>query len=441
MKTTLSALLALLLLFAPLAGLAAGQEDLRDDLPSERELQVEVLQGATDRFGGGEWVAIKVGQTIFAVMYGNETNPNAPKAFVEYDRYLGKFEVYNETEELLAEGPIPVYTVMAQSFELMVEFRDGDDDGLLHFPDDWRDLLFDQYDYPRKVLNLNTAWTLEDLIEETSDDGSVTTVDFNITARDLPYDLIRPNEDIGDGVLNEITLAFHLTVDRVVKDVDFDIYTIVVNETDHSLVSVNKTGTETVTAVAVNGTFKYDHYIEGWDWGGEDSRLALGTHVFAGNILGERFARIVKLAFAHRAVTDSTEYRDTTHIDRPINVSTVDQMVFDDEWTRIGRLVWSSDVLVDGEEDTMSFQVHRVWKGMHLFPRGLVRGFAVGGAFIYPQGEVIFHDPGLAAGTAIPIAADGGGPLGLGPYFVQAAVAGVVVVGLLVFRTLRRKPQ
>lgn len=439
MKATVSALLALLMLAAPVAGLALAEDrDLADrELPRERDLQVEILTGSTDRFGGGEWVAVNVGRTYFAVLYGNETSPHVPVAFVEYDRYLGRVEVYNESGALLANRPLPVYTVMAQSFEAMVEFRDGDNDGLLRFPDDWHDLINDTFDYPRKFLSLRTAWSLEDLVDETSEDGSVTTVDFNITARDVPYVWNRSGENAGDGFLNRITLAFHVEVNRVIKTVDFDVYEIVVDQEQHTIVSADKTGTETITGMAVNGTFKYDHYIEGWDFADGQSKLALGTHVFAGNAVPAGVLRVVKLTFRSEAETGDQKYHEDTTVADPINVTTVDQMVFSDEWTRVGRLVWSSDVQVDGETARMNFQVHRVWKIDHAFPRGLIRGFAVGGAFVYPAGEVIYHDPGLGANLVIPLAT--GDAFGLGPYVVQLGLVSLAVVGLVLYRVVRRK--
>ncbi len=427
MKATVSALLALLLLASPLAAIAAAQEE---PIEIERDLQVEVSQGSTDRFGGGDWVKIEVGKTLFAVVYGNESNPNNVKMIVEYDRYLGAAEIYNETGELLVTRPIPVRTLVVQSFELMVEFRDGDNDGLLHFPSDWRQLLMDEYDYPRKVLSLRQSWSLEDFSQVDEDD--VTKVDFNITATGLPYDLIRPGDDPGDG-LDRITLAFHITVERVQKTGEVKVYKIVVDD-DRHIVSSELNRTETVTGMTVNGSFKYDHYIQGWDWGGNDSRLAMATHVLVGNHVPPEVIRWAQVQFDPHAETTDAEYREGNVGERP-RLITADKMEFADEWTRVGRMRWVSDVEVDGELQRMNFQLYRVMPILsfeHLF-----KGVLFGGAFIYPKGAVLFHDPALDASVFIPLAE---GPVpGLGPYILQLGLAGLAVVGLVVWRVFRKK--
>jgi hypothetical protein len=427
MKATVSALLVLLLLASPLAAMAAAQEATE----FERDLQVDVSVGSTDRLGGGNWLKIEVGKTVFAVVYGTESNPNNVKVMVEYDRYIGAAEIYNETGELLTTRPIPVRTIMAQSFDLMVEFRDGDNDGLLHFPKSWQDLLMDTYDYPRKVLSLRQAWDLEDLVIE--EDGNVTTVDFNLTATGINYTMIRPGDDPGDG-LDRITLAFHIKVDRVEKTVDIPVYKVVVDENRHILSSeLNRT--ETLTGLTVNGSFKYDHYIEGWDFAGDDSRLAMATHVIIGNHLPLDVARWARIQFDPHAETGDREIDENTTLEKP-RLVTVDKMEFADEWTRVGRLRWTSDVEVDGVVSTMSFQVHRA-EIITSFER-LFRGVLIAGAFIYPKGEVIFHDPALEASVFIPLATDGPGGL-LGPYFIQLGVAALAIVGLVLYRRYRRK--
>lgn len=429
MRATVSALLALFMLAAPLAGVTLAQDDER--LPAERDLQVVVETGATDRFGGGEWVSVRVGDTRFAVMYGNETNANSPKVLVDYVRYLGKAEIYDQNGQLLRNGSLPVRTVMAQSFDFMFEFSDGNGDGLFQVPslDDFRS---GTQDTPRKALDLRTAWTLEDLRQ--ADEGNVTTVDFNLTARNLTYAWVLSGDDAGDGMLNRVTLAFHLRVDRVVKTVDVNVYRIVVDTENRTLLERGLDRTETVTGLAVDGSFKYDHYIEGWDWAADDSRLALVTHVLVGNLVPDRVSRFLHLAFISEARTDGTRYHENDTIERP-QLITADEMSFEDDWDRVGRIEWVSHVEVDGETTTMSFQLHKV-ETRASFDLGF-RGVLFWGAFIYPKGEVIFHDPSLAASAFIPVAVEDA--LGLGPYFLQMGLVSLAVVGLVLYRVARGK--
>ncbi len=438
MKASVIGLLALFMLASPFAAMAAAQEEPADG----RDLQVEVSTGVTDRLGGGEWVKITVGKTVFAVVYGTAaTNPNSPKILVEYERYLGAAEIYNAEGELLGTHPLPVRTFLAQSFEGMIEFADRDGDGLFHVPDSLVNVLLDDFDIPRKALSLRQNWVLEDLVNETNDDRTMTTVTFNISAYDLPYTHVRLEDATGDGVLNQITLSFEVNVNLMETTLEMPIYKIVISE-DRGIISAEIDRTESVTGIVVDGDFKYDHFIQGWDWGGEDSKLALATHVLVGNFVPEPVARIVHLTFNETARHDG----NVTDVERPVDgptLITADSMLFEDEWLRIGRLRWVSDVEVDGEMMRMSFQLHRVKPlAMRIADGGaFFRGLLFGGAFVYPQGEVIFHDPSLSANVFVPATAEGGPFAALAPYFIQLGVVTAAIVGLVAYQVLRRKPQ
>src|SRR5439155_42421 len=88
-------------------------------------------------------------------------------------------------------------------------------------------------------------------------------------------------------------------------------------------------------------------------------------------------------------------------------IYTRDQLVFDDQWTRIGRFAWSSNVTVDGVQERMRFQVQggtrlTVSRGGAIF-----QGFAVRAAFLYPAGQSIIHDPMMSAESFMPTIASG----------------------------------
>ncbi|MDX1534715.1 MAG: hypothetical protein R3291_03750, partial [Thermoplasmata archaeon] len=287
---------------------------------------------------------------------------------------------------------------------------------------------------------LRQAWSLEDLVVTEGD--RLTEVDFNITARNLPYSL--PIDESGD-VLDEITFSFHIDVALEDTTVDVPVYSFTVSQSGE-IVAFEKR-TQTVSGVTVNGTFKYDHYIEGWDWADENSRLALATHVFAGNYVPPAVARILHLEFAlrglERGLGTDREHRDGTVGDRPLLVEG-DTMLFEDEWARIGRLTWVSDVWVDGVQMRMLFQLfraERIMMGGLRAGGGIFGGIVFGGAFIYPQGEVIFHDPTLSASVFVPGTAEGGPFAALAPYFIQLGVVTAAIVGLVAYQVLRRKPQ
>ena len=101
----------------------------------------------------------------------------------------------------------------------------------------------------------------------------------------------------------------------------------------------------------------------------------------------------------HSLARDDTGYR------QPMNGSllpnprllTRDVVYFDDNWDRVGRLVWTSNVTVDGRLDRMKFQVQGGESFAARHGGAVFAGFAVRGAYIYPAGAVIAHDPGLDA--------------------------------------------
>ena len=122
---------------------------------------------------------------------------------------------------------------------------------------------------------------------------------------------------------------------------------------------------------------------------------------------------------------------------------TRDYVYFNDEWSRetdlVGRLVWQSDVLVDGANRTMQFQVQGAERFAMFHERVAFAGFSILGAFIYPAGAVIFHDPSLEAISDLwnlPTA------LNLTPFTVlaiQLVIAGFAVGAAVVLRTRGRR--
>ena len=59
--------------------------------------------------------------------------------------------------------------------------------------------------------------------------------------------------------------------------------------------------------------------------------------------------------------------------------------------------MWQSDVTVDGVPGTMMFQVQGGEAFAARHAGAAFFGFAVRGAYIYPNGRMIDHDPGLDA--------------------------------------------
>src|SRR5205807_1812367 len=77
----------------------------------------------TDRFGGGDLVAVKAGDALFGVRYGSNAHANDIVIFAEYKRFLGGADIVDAQGNHLATRGIPVYTVLAQRLSRFIEFR------------------------------------------------------------------------------------------------------------------------------------------------------------------------------------------------------------------------------------------------------------------------------------------------------------------------------
>src|SRR3989442_2362093 len=69
----------------------------------------------TDRFGGGDLVAVKAGDALFGVRYGTSAHANDIVIFAEYKRFLGRADIVDAQGNHLPTRGIPGYTVLTQS--------------------------------------------------------------------------------------------------------------------------------------------------------------------------------------------------------------------------------------------------------------------------------------------------------------------------------------
>ncbi len=75
---------------------------------------------------------------------------------------------------------------------------------------------------------------------------------------------------------------------------------------------------------------------------------------------------------------------------------------FNDNWRKVGEQTWVSDVDVDNETRDTYFQIHagQNQTGRTKKDDGHFKALVLLGGYIYPAGNVIYHDPGFSA-TAI----------------------------------------
>ncbi len=443
MRTLAAALVMTAMLVVPLSlmGTTNAAGATRDLTP------IVIGPISTDRFGGGDLVAVKAGDALFGVRYGTSVHPNDIVIFAEYKRFLGGAEIYDAQGTYLATRGIPVYTVLAQSLNRFIEFRevnatDGFDlmsvDGLFPVPL--------TQNVPVKALLLRTAWEFGGFSNATS--GGVTNVTFTVSATDLPYTRVLNNTGLGDGMLNRVAFTFHLTVDTRDKSARLPWYKVKVDDgTRYDVSQVEFLGYKNLTGPAVAMGAKYDHNITGWDFAYPGDRLALETHLLFGNLIPERTAAFIHDAFGadraddgNRTLGDASTLNDTAPI-RP-RLYTRDAVYFDDAFTRIGRFTWVTGVIVDGvyEPSGMTFNIQG--GGRLLVDRNgaLFSGFWLRGAFVYPAGQTIVHDPQLSAESFVGLPS----AVNLTPLTILAAQLAVVAIAMgpaLYLRAKARRPK
>ena len=413
---------AFLLLPVGLMGTASAAGPGRDFTP--------VLIGpvSTDRFGGGDLVAVKAGDALFGVRYGTSVHPNDVLIFAEYKRFLGGADIVDAQGNHLTTRGIPVYTVLAQSLTHMIEFRpvnasEGFD--LTSFEHIGLPLT---RNVPIKGVSLVTAWQLTDRTN-TSADG-VTYVNFTVSATNLSYAHVANGTAVGDGKLNLVAFTFHLTVDVRDRSVQVPWFRITVsNANRYEFERAEFLGYRNVTGPAVAMGAKYDHRIEGWDFAYPEDRLALVTRLNVGNYVPERTAEFLHAILEERADNDTGhrlgDAQTLTETQRP-TLYTRDRVYFDDDYTRIGRFQWETGVTVDGNPATMTFNLQGGGRLDIRHGDAFFLGFWLRGAFVYPAGQVIFHDPVMSADALLDL------PVGvnLTPMTILAAQLAVVAMAV-----------
>jgi len=451
MRGIAATLIALAMIAVPL-GIASTAAASSNALAASAQNLTPTFVGPTPtgRFGGGDWVGVSAGNTHFGVLYGTPANPNRVVIFAEYTRYLGGANVVSASGQQLAVRGIPVDTVMAESLDRFIEFKTVNATaGFGLFSDSGTPLLA-TVNVPIKALNLRTgAWAMTDESYEMV--GSTFYVNFTIQATNLSYTWSNPlfpsANTTGDRMLNEVAFTFHLTVDTVTKTADIPWYQVTVTDSaPREITNVSYLGNRTVSGPTVQMGAKYDHRIQGWDFLNDTDRLALETYLIIGNYVPDRTVDFVHLAYAQERAEDganATILDNETAGDAPSapHLYTFGKITFDDPFTRVGEFRWTSNVTVDGMPETMLFQVQggsriQVSNGEMAF-----FGFRIHGAFIYPAGQVIVHDPAMSAESFAPNLTTGFNLTPLGILLIQVAVVGVAIIPALYLRSRARRPK
>jgi hypothetical protein len=122
------------------------------------------------------------------------------------------------------------------------------------------------------------------------------------------------------------------------------------------------------------------------------------------------------------------------YIKRPTEMRK-NRLLFDNDWNRIGKFLWVSDVNVDGKTEKVLFQIHKIEKVMHG------HGIRIFGAFVYPQGQNIDHDPtflGVSLDYTIPEVFN---VLPYNTILLQFVIVTGTIAIVLGFKSIRRKKK
>jgi hypothetical protein len=363
---------------------------------------IEMMTGSTELFGGGNYVALNLSNARFGVLYGNETNPNSIVIFSEYTRYLGVATVNHENGSV-ENRTIPVRTIFGQRLGFMVEVnrtKIGEGVDLDNLPGAGPDRP-----RPVKALSLNKTWKINWINNGTVINDTAKTWDFSLSIENQIYDRIwdgvsHRNGTADDGLVEKVEYTFHITAEIKNKTITIPRYNITVQ--DGKINSVFA-GNETYNVTSVSVKFKYDHDIVGWDFESNTSKLVTETHLLLGNCIPIPVAKWLKENFVNNTggdggvKCDENTYNRTNHPAEP-RVLKRNVMGFDDNWHRIGLFRWVSNVSVYAEtgnssEKPVFFQVHGGSRIRWHHCNAVFIGFSVRGAFIYPSGHRIYHDP------------------------------------------------
>src|SRR2546427_7986568 len=98
MKTLLAAIVVAAMVLVPLGIMGTASA-----AGTNRNLTTVVIGPVpTDRFGGGDLVAVKAGDALFGVRYGSSAHANDIVIFAEYKRFLGGADILDPQGDHLA---------------------------------------------------------------------------------------------------------------------------------------------------------------------------------------------------------------------------------------------------------------------------------------------------------------------------------------------------
>lgn len=433
----------------------------------------------------GDYVGFRLSKEAwFYIIYGTEENPNHITLASLQLRYLGGATIQDKNgNEIIDQIGIPVVTIYAQTLFALFEFQDegyeeknmfgektgnitGAHNNLWDFKrtttdiDEW-DNTFVYTEPVVKAAVLNTSWERSEIL--TSKVNGTDHFDFSLTSEQLEYgdedgkvwDQEYENDETNETQVAKVEFTFHIDIsmeDITIKGIPWYDVQVDGRTDDIEVISSTKADSRDFTGKKVGAEYKFDHYIEGWDYKDldKDTKLMLETASMFGTFVPDivntwfdkQFVEEIDdaLGFAEYeyenagAVVDAVIGENSTAPDRAHLVQK-ESISFKDNWRQLGEQTWISDVEVDDETLGTYFQIHagQDKSGRGDNDDGHFKALVIVGGYIYPAGNVIFHDPGFNAvaiildiNSQINIFAQGAIGLQFLMGLVAASVAGVI---------------
>jgi len=447
-----AAILMLLSMLALPTPAAASAVTLNDKLNTE--------SGPTTILGGGDHFFVVFGtDAMFGIVWGTEENPNNVYFVAIKARYLGVAQVYDSQGDVVAKNhTMKIYTLYAVKLDDIVEFDDENGTGTLQYKRTYQNGNFTGYDSDEpifKKVDLKTAWSASPVTEEENDAHRTWT--FDLTASDLQYQALEDYTGAtGDDRLNNLTLTFHLETQMMqVDNASLPQWRITVTKGPFGgmwVTDADRMPDIQLTGKVITYHVKWDQAIQGWDYdeANADPALLMEFEAIVGNYIPPGMAAWMQMRMfqymnefgymnCRTSTGDANVDNNTGSFSAP-KLITSPRLTFGGDYTKIGRLEWTTDVTVDGEQMQLHAQIMAgipVW-GIRT-DGGVFAGFAVLGGLTFPGGDMIVHDPTFSA-DALLLGEDGLSRLVVFVIGIAAVLAVVIVVAIIALVLMSKKP-
>lgn len=431
--------------------------------------------GTTTDLGGGDHFYVKFGSdAAFGILWGTQKDPNNIY-FVSYvSRNLGYINLDEPNGTVMDQKPLKIYTLNAVSMDRLIEYNDTDGNGILNYApqlgNSMNDILGSLHEQIYKGVNLNTAWTTSGWQNGTDAHGNLTW-SFTLTATNLTYNTpvryARDNQ--GDGVLNSISLTFHLTASTsFVNDISVPQYNVTMSKGFgyNRFGDLQKDSNLTLSGNVTSYKVKWDKNITGWDADPQDMNPMLMAEygILVENYIPPAVTGLMAMSECQRMIAatgdngtmtaDAHQMNGTQPLPSAFSLQTP-RLTFGGEATKIGTFEWVQNVTVDGKTMNATSQVTALMPFNERFGGKDFYGFAAVIGISYPYGQSIVQDPtissqavtDLAMGGVAPNDGNGGasspvGSLPIGLILIGTiAIIGVVLATVLIKRRQPKQPK